>query len=133
MNRALKDATLQQTDLTMPTADGTVHSQDFETGDESYKADVLKLRVKIPDLTTTHLPDADTLTVNILAGSSASPTDVLQGSVIVLTGAGGAGASGVEKNFSLPSDCPQYVRAQIVAAGGTGDMSALDAEVGLVF
>jgi len=51
----------------------------------------------------------------------------------VFTGAGGAGASGTSTRYRLPSDCPRYVRVRFTAAGGTGDMSAVDAVVGLRF
>lgn len=127
------DASLKQTDAALPTADGTSYSEPFDLGAESYKGGNFELEVTIPDLTTTHLPNADTLTVNVVAGTTTTPTAVILGSVLVLTGAGGAGADGDTVRVRVPSDCPRYARFQFVAAGGTGDMSGVDAVCNLVF
>lgn len=131
--RNVKDAGQYQTDATMPTADATVYSQDFNLGAGAYKGEHYEFIVKLPSVTVTHLPDADTLTVSICAGAAAAPTTAILPSIHVVTGAGGAGAAASEIRVRLPSDCPQYVRARVVAAGGTGDMSALDFEAGLLF
>lgn len=133
MSRNIIDNELNETDVALPTADGTSYSSDIDLGAESYKGENYELLVTIPSLTVAHLPDADTLTVNVVAGASASPTTVVLGSVEVLTGAGGAGATGTTTRVRLPSNIARYVRVQFVAAGGTGDMSAVDATVGLRF
>lgn len=133
MPRLLEDADLKETDTALPTADGTSYSRDFDLGDDARKGENFELHLSHPALTTTHLPDADTLTANIVAGASSNPTTVILGAVLVSTGAGGAGAAAAEKQVRLPSDCPRYVRVQWVAAGGTGDMSAVDATAALRF
>ena len=131
--RNIVDASLNQTDAALPGADGTVYSDAFDLGAESYKGENYELEIAMPALTTTHLPNADTLTVNVCAGSTTTPTAVILGAVSVQTGAGGTGAAANTVRVRLPSNCPQYVRAQFVAAGGTGDMSGEDAVVGLRF
>lgn len=131
--RNIKDASLNEIDVALPTSDGTTYSADIDLGAEAYKGENYELEISVPALTTTHLPDADTLTANVCAGASAEPTTVLLGAVSVQTGAGGAGAAAKTTRVRLPSNCPQYVRVQFVAAGTTGDMSAVDAVVGLRF
>ena len=133
MSRNIVDSDLNETNVSLPTADGTSYSSDIDLGADEFKGENYELFISIPSLTATHLPNADTLTVNICAGASASPTAVILGSVLVMTGAGGTGAAAKSARVRLPSDCSRYVRVQFIAAGGTGDMSAVDAEVGLRF
>ena len=133
-DRNIKDAQWIDAEAALPTANGTSYSADFDLGDDVHKPEEIELEVVVPDLTTTHLPDADTLTVGIAAGASANPTTLILAAILVLTGAGAAGSSGPDKvRVRLPADCPRYVRAQFVAAGGTGDISAVDATVQLLF
>ncbi len=133
MSREIIDDTYNETDVALPTSDGTSYSTGIDLGADSFKPEEMELFIEVPALTVTHLPNADTLTVNIVAGSTSTPTTVIAASILTFTGADGSGAAGASVRYRLPSDCPRYVRAQFVAAGGTGDMSAVDAEVGLRF
>jgi hypothetical protein len=130
--RRIKDATFIDASAALPTADGTSYSADIDLEITGYKGENYELEVTIPSLTAEDLPNADTLTVNIVAGAAANPTSVILGSVIVVTGTGSA-STAVTDTVRLPSDCPRYVRAQFVAAGGTGDISDKDATVQLLF
>lgn len=130
--RRIKDATFVDTAATLPTADGTVYSADFDLEIAGYKGENYELEITIPSLSAVELPNADTLTCNIVAGASANPTTVILGSVLVVTGDGSA-STAVTDEIRLPSDCPRYVRVQFVAAGGTGDISGKDATVQLLF
>lgn len=132
-NRNIVDDNYNETDVALPTADGTSYSTTIDLGDVDFVGENLELSITVPDLTVTHLPNADTLTVSVLAGAATDPTAVIADAVVVYTGAGGAGATGSTTRFRLPSTCPRYVRVKFVAAGGTGDMSAVDAVVGLRF
>lgn len=132
-NRNIVDDNYNETDVALPTADGTSYSTTIDLGDIDMADENVELNITVPDLTVTHLPNADTLTVSVLAGAATDPTAVIADAVAVYTGAGGAGASGSSTRFKLPSTCPRYVRVKFVAAGGTGDMSAVDAVVGLRF
>ena len=132
-NRNIVDDNYNQTDVALPTADGTSYSTTIDLGDVDSVGENHELLITIPDLTVTHLPNADTLTVAVAAGAATDPTALIADTIEVLTGAGGAGATGTTTRFRLPSDCPRYVRVRFTAAGGTGDMSAVDAVVGLRF
>lgn len=131
--RNITDANLNSTAVALPTADGTSYSADLDLGAEAYKDENYELEVTVPSLTVTHLPNADTLTVAVCAGASASPTTVIADAVVVYTGAGGAGATGSTIRYRFPSNVARYARVRLVAAGGTGDMSAVSATVGLRF
>ena len=132
-NRNIVDDNYNETDVALPTADGTSYSTTIDLGDVDSVGENHELLITIPDLTVTHLPNADTLTVAVAAGAATDPTALIADTIEVLTGAGGAGATGTTTRFRLPSDCPRYVRVRFTAAGGTGDMSAVDAVVGLRF
>ena len=132
-NRNIVDDNYNETDVALPTADGTSYSTTIDLGDVDSVGENHELLITIPDLTVTHLPNADTLTVAVAAGAATDPTALIADTIEVLTGAGGAGATGTTTRFRLPSDCPRYVRVRFKAAGGTGDMSAVDAVVGLRF
>ncbi len=133
MGRSIIDNDLNETDVALPTADGTSYSADIDLGADPYKGENYELLVTVPDLTVTHLPNSDTLTINLVSGAAATPTTVKQ-SIATLTGAGGVGTSGPDTfRVRVPSDVERYIRVQFVAAGGTGDMSAVDATVGLRF
>jgi hypothetical protein len=132
-NRNIVDDNYNQTDVALPTADGVSYSATIDLGDVDSVGENHELLITVPDLTVTHLPNADTLTVAVCAGAATDPTALIADSIEVFTGAGGAGASGTSTRYRLPSDCPRYVRVRFTAAGGTGDMSAVDAVVGLRF
>lgn len=133
MSRNIQDAAHTIT-RALPTSDGTVTSADFdfEVADPGVTLEGIELVIAVPALTVTHLPNADTLTITIQGGASATPTTSL-GLSEVITGAGGAGADATEFRFRLPPDCPRYVNAKFVAAGGTGDISGVTATLTLRF
>jgi len=124
----------------LPTADGTSYSTGIDLGALTVKGARLadmELVLKIPDLSVTHLPDADTLTFSLL-GDTALPIDgssiVVQAAVLSMLGAGGVGDGPEEKHVKIPSDFSyRYLGIKAVAAGGTGDISAVDMTTQLVF
>ena len=128
--RRIKDAAHVIT-RALPTADGTVTSSDFDLGADVYKGEGYELSVEVPALTSTHLPNADTLTITVQGGDSATPSTSLN-LVKIITGTGSTIAA-QEIRFRLPSNCPRYVNVKFVAAGGTGDISAETATIALRF
>jgi hypothetical protein len=130
--RNIKDAALLVT-RALPTADGTVTSSDLDLAAVSpgVSLENVELAIEIPALTSTHLPSADTLTVTVQGGASATPSTSLN-IVKVITGTGSTIAA-QEWRVKLPSDCPRYVNVKFVAAGGTGDISGVSATIGLRF
>jgi hypothetical protein len=115
----------------LPTADGTVTSSDIDLGAGTYRGENYELSIEVPALTATHLPSADTLTITVQGGSSATPSTTLN-LVKVITGTGSTIAA-QEIRFRLPSDCPRYINVKFVAAGGTGDISGQTATIALRF
>lgn len=128
--RNIKDAAHIVT-RALPTADGTVTSSDFDLGADTYKNESFELSIEVPELSSTLLPSADTLTITVQGGSSAAPSTSLN-LVKVITGTGSTIAA-QEIRFRLPSDCPRYVNVKFVAAGGTGDQSGVSATIALRF
>lgn len=115
----------------LPTADGTVTSGDLDLGTRPYDLEAMELLISVPELSSTNLPSADTLTITVQSGASATPSTTLN-LVKVITGTGSTIAA-QEVRFRLPSTTERYVNVKFVAAGGTGDMSAKTATVQLVF
>ena len=130
--RNQKDA-LTTVTRALPTADGTVTSSDIDL--EAYLAgpslEPVELSIEVPALSATLLPSADTLTITVQGGASATPSTTLN-LVKVITGTGSTIAA-QEIRFRLPSDCPRYINVKFVAAGGTGDQSGVSATVALRF
>lgn len=116
----------------LPTADGTVTSSDLDFGvAHTTFPENTELEISLPAITATHLPSADTLTITVQGGTSATPTTSLN-MVYVVTGTGSTIAAHVVR-FRLPSNCPRYVNVKFVAAGGTGDISGVSATITLRF
>lgn len=117
----------------LPTADGTVTSSDFDLGVAApgVTMESVELLVEMPALTATHLPSADTLTLTLQGGASATPSTSLN-QTRVITGTGSTIAA-QSFRFKLPSDCPRYINVKFVAAGGTGDISGVSATLSLRF
>lgn len=127
--RAIKDKLFVVT-RALPTADGTVTSADIDLGSDAFKPEEVELHIIVPALNSTQLPNADTLTITVQAGASATPSTSLF-SLPVITGS--TGYAGNTFKFRLPPACPRYLNVKFVAAGGTGDISASTATVQLVF
>jgi len=139
-NHMLQDKGLTKTNV-LPTADGTAYSTGIDLsaalGAKDARLADCEFVLSIPDLTVTHLPDGDTLKFAIL-GDTALPID--GSSIVMITeflsmlGAGGVGDGPEVKRFRLPSDWTyQYIGVVAVAAGGTGDISAISMTTALVF
>lgn len=137
MGRNLKDADFTETDVALPNGNTTSYSTDIDLGaalaGNEIRPEGVELYISVPALTVTHLPNGETLTVNVVAGAAASPTGVIMGSVLVFTGAGGAGAAANTARLRLPSNCPRYLRVAFAGSATAGNMSAVDAEVSLLF
>lgn len=130
MGRNIKDK-LQIITRALPTSDGTVTSSDFDLGANPDELENIELLIEVPSLTSTNLPSADTLTITVQSGDSATPS-TSTGFVNVITGTGSTIAA-QEYRFRLPSTIGRYVNVKFVAAGGTGDISAKSATLSLCF
>lgn len=130
MPRNIKDKLLIIT-RALPTADGTVTSSDFDLGANPDDIEAMELLIAVPALSSTLLPSADTLTITVQSGDSATPSTTTN-LVKVITGTGSTIAA-QEIRFRLSSDVGRYVNVKFVAAGGTGDQSGVSATISLVF
>jgi len=130
MPRNIKDKLLTIT-RALPTADGTVTSSDFDLGANPDDIEAMELLIAVPALSSTLLPSADTLTITVQSGDSATPSTTAN-LVKVITGTGSTIAA-QEIRFRLPSDIGRYVNVKFVAAGGTGDQSGVSATISLCF
>jgi len=79
-----------------------------------------------PALTVGELADTQTITYSIEMDDNAafSSATVLAASVLVQTGAGGAGAAAGTHRFKLPSNCERYVRHKATKAGASNASTA---------
>jgi len=132
MKPSFKDARLSVT-RALPTSDGTVTSSDLDLGCSAPGESLsnVELLIEVPALSSTHLPSADTLTITVQSGESATPSTTLN-LVKVITGTGSTIAA-QDIRFRLPTTTGRYVNVKFVAAGGTGDISGVSATVSLVF
>lgn len=105
--------------------------------EESSRADFVsraEFLVEIPLMTTGELPDTKTYTVSLQHDTDpAFGTAVdLYPNVLVVTGAGGAGAAAVSKRLGIPSDIKSYVRLKQVGVA-TVDASTKKSTLSMVF
>lgn len=122
--RSIQDYNLTaQTILTA--ADGSVTTPDIDlgpnTGDHFTEGHVVE--VYVPELGATELASADTLTILLQHGDSASPTTAFSPSLThVVTGTGSTIAAQTLR-FKLPNDVNRYLNVKFTTAGTSGDMS----------
>lgn len=131
MSYALKDNQVKNTRALPAAASATVDGAALDLGHGSFGDFVANAEFKLsaPAVDTTMAPDARTFTYSIIHSDNAdlsSPT-VLYPSVIVQTGAGGAGAAASDYTCRLPVDVKRYVGARIVSGALTADASSVSA------
>ena len=130
-NRNIVDDTYNETDVALPNGAATTHSTVIDLGDIDATAENYELEVSVPALAVGIQANGETLTANVVAGATTTPTAVILGSIIVMTGADGAGSAAASARVRLPSTCARYIRVQFVNT--LGDKSTIDATVGLRF
>lgn len=94
-----------------------------------------ELKITVPDLATGDLADAATLTISVITDDTDTfdGETVLLQSVIVLTGAGGAGATGTTAQVRLPiGGVKEYIGLKCVKTGA-GDASDKSATLEMLF
>lgn len=129
------DAALKETKA-LSNGAGTVNSSGFDLGAVSYLAARLAAmegRVTAPALTTAELPDGTTVTYSAQHSSDGLTWATLAASILVQTGAGGAGAAAAVANYAIPSNCYRYVRVSAVVGAGGGNCSGKSVTHQLVF
>jgi len=124
--RNIQDAALTATKA-LPAANASATTDAFRIGSGRALENV-ELEVSVP--ATPSLADDKKLTVELVTGSTSSPSTVKQ-QIFQLTGAGGAGAAATTKRVRVPSDCLEYiaVKATVDASGGDNTAVSLTAKL----
>lgn len=93
-----------------------------------------ELKVTAPAVTATMVPDTRTMTYSVIHSDNADLSNpaVLYSSVIVQTGAGGAGAAEASATVRLPVDVKRYVGVRVTSGPSTTDSSAVKATAELL-
>jgi hypothetical protein len=116
----LRDA-LRQVIPSLPGVNGTVTSADLDLGATPLNDD-REIAIDVPSLSAADLPNGTTLTLTIQAGAAPGPNTSV-GIVRQIVGTGGT-INAQQFRARLPANTGRYYNLKIVAAGGTGDMSA---------
>lgn len=115
---------------------GTVTSDGIDLGLTSRSDFVARaeLLIEAPALTTTLLPDTETMKYSLYHDSDPAfgTETVLDTDALVQTGAGGAGAVAATKRVGIPSDVKAYVRFKAVKTG-TGNASTVSGKLSVMF
>lgn len=125
------DATLSQTPA-LPNGAATTYSTVVDLGVAPAVPEFFEIEVTIPNATTSEAPDTRTLTVDVVAGSTTTPTTGVTAQT-VYTGAGGAGFTGSTFRLRLPSTAGRYWRLRMVGGTSFGNMSAKTATLKALF
>ena len=84
----------------------------------------IELNLNTPSLDSTALPNSETVTYELEHSTDDTTfTDVYILDGALQTGAGGAGDSGGDFRFTLPSDINRYIRVSATTSSSTGDCS----------
>lgn len=134
--RNIQDASLNPAAFALPAAaSSATHSAILDIGGDTYDIERLELDIALPALTTTIVPDGDTVTVSIETSTSSSFASV-DCTIFsrILTGAGGAGIPAqAGLRARLPSNSARYVRATVTFGASTTTGAAVSATFTLRF
>lgn len=127
MGFKVRDANLKQSQA-LPNGAASTATAGFDLG-HGASGDFLantELLIAAPALTTTELADTQTITYSVEHDDAASFSTVatLMSSVIVQTGAGGAGAPAATSQVRLPVDVKRYVRVKATKTGTSNASTA---------
>lgn len=125
------DSTLSQTPA-LPNGAATTYSTVVDLGAGPAVPEFFEIEITIPNATTSEAPDTRTLTVDVVAGSTSTPTTGVTAQT-VYTGAGGAGFTGSTFRVRLPSTAGRYFRLRMVGGTSFGNMSAKTATFKVLF
>jgi len=91
------------------------------------------LRLVIDAQTTTTLPDAQTIIVDLADSADDSSFSVIHDNWITVTGAGGVGALQAADQIPVPSTARRYIRIQVTTNGSGTGRDSLNATLSLRF
>lgn len=123
----VSDYSLRRSKALPSAASGSTSTDPIDLRHDRHFLAEVEFVLTAPALTTTMLPDTRTCTYKIEMDNDAafgSPT-TLFASVILQTGAGGAGAATAEYRFRVPAEVERYIRATATLGASTTDSSAV--------
>ena len=135
MRPNVKDALLKKTKA-LPNGAASTTTDAFDLGHRSNgdHLALVELRITAPALGATPLPNAKTMTFDVIhsdASDLGSPS-TLYGGVVIQTGAGGVGDVEKSAQVRLPVDVKRYVGVKATGSG-SGDASGSSFTAELVF
>ena len=132
-NMRLADAQFEVTKA-LPNGAAAVNSDsmDLEVSSDGLHLANCELEITAPALDTADLPDTKTMTYKVEESDDDSSFNTVADSVLVQTGASGAGAAAATVRVRLPSDVKRYVRVTATNSG-TGDASDKSLTAKLLF
>jgi hypothetical protein len=133
----LRDALMKGTRALPAAASSTVDGAAIQLDNSSrgHFPGNVEFKLNAPAVNTTMAPDTRTFTYSIIHSDNAdlSSPSVLMPSVIVQTGAGGAGAAAASYQGRLPANVKKYVGARVISGASTADASSVAATLELLF
>jgi hypothetical protein len=109
----------------LPNGAATAYSNAIKLGPGVHPTGI-EIEITIPSATTGEAPDTRTLTVDVVAGDTTTPTTAAS-LPVVFTGAGGAGFTGSTYRAQIASTAGDYIRLRMVGGASFGNMSAKNA------
>jgi hypothetical protein len=134
MGPLVRDALVSPAAFALPSSAGSTQSASIDTGnvDGEFLAKV-ELLITAPALTVTQLPNSATVTYSIEHSADNSSWSTLQASVLVQTGAGGAGAAAATARYRPPTNVKRYIRLKATTATSPGDCSGVNGQLDMLF
>lgn len=115
----LRDALLEQT-LTLAAAENAVTSAVIDLGASDYKIGGLCLFIEnTTDIPSAALDNTEVITVDVLAGTTTSPTVAIMSAVPYLIGNGSATKAGQRLILRIPPQTERYVKIRVNSGVGT--------------
>lgn len=129
--RSIKDAALIKTKaLPAAAASNNTDSLDLQNVDASFES--IEVEISLPALPS--LVDAKTVTVTLKdSADDVTFAAIPELATLVVTGAGGVGASAARRVVRLPSSARRYLRAYVDVLAAAGDNTAKSLSLSLLF
>ena len=131
--RRRQDADVNPAAIALPAAASTaINTASIDIGAGDFLPQ-LEFEIQAPVLNTTQLPDTRTVTYLVADSANDSSFATIYDSVLVQTGASGAGAAAANARFSLPAETRRYIRVTATTGASTGDCSAVTVSLVALF
>ncbi len=127
MSRNIQDALVSPSAFAMGAASASTTSAAIDLGADEYKGENYEFELSTPALATGVIPDASVLTHTLETSTTSNFAAIVGTYSQSITGAGGAGVAAKVTRFSVPSDCPRYVRFKTTRGSGGTSAAAFNA------